>query len=408
MQTKQVVFSSFLLLIAGACHQASAASVELGPRPYYLLDKMQDGPLKDKLMECAKQDKPQQRSTFSISHRGAPLFFPEHTYESYRAAERMGAGIMECDVAFTQDKQLVCRHAQNDLHTTTNILTTPLAAKCSQPFVPAHGEKPAKAECRTSDITLAEFNSLQGKMDGFNPQATTAEAYQHGTPGWRTDLYAAEGGKLMTHAESIKLFKSFGVKFTPELKTPVVDMPFHGLTQQAYAQMLVDDYKQAGIPAKDVYLQSFNIADVLYWIAHEPEFGKQAIMLDGRETSMGFDPNDAATFQPSMQQLAEMGIRYIGPPLWMLVTVKDGQLAPSVYAEEANKAGLKIIAWSLERSGPLVAGGGWYYQSVAPIIHSDAMVYPLLDVLSQQIGVAGIFADWPATVTFYANCMGLN
>ncbi len=34
----------------------------------------------------------------------------------------MGAGIVECDVTFTKDHQLVCRHAQNDLHTTTNIL----------------------------------------------------------------------------------------------------------------------------------------------------------------------------------------------------------------------------------------------------------------------------------------------
>jgi glycerophosphoryl diester phosphodiesterase len=49
----------------------------------------------------------------------------------------MGAGIVECDVTFTKDKELVCRHAQNDLHTTTNILATPLAAKCVQPFTPA-------------------------------------------------------------------------------------------------------------------------------------------------------------------------------------------------------------------------------------------------------------------------------
>jgi glycerophosphoryl diester phosphodiesterase len=36
----------------------------------------------------------------------------------------MGAGILECDVTFTKDQKLVCRHAQNDLHTTTNILVT--------------------------------------------------------------------------------------------------------------------------------------------------------------------------------------------------------------------------------------------------------------------------------------------
>jgi glycerophosphoryl diester phosphodiesterase len=49
----------------------------------------------------------------------------------------MGAGILECDVTFTKDKQLVCRHAQNDLHTTTNILVTPLAKTCIKPFTPA-------------------------------------------------------------------------------------------------------------------------------------------------------------------------------------------------------------------------------------------------------------------------------
>ena len=49
----------------------------------------------------------------------------------------MGAGILECDVTFTNDGQLVCRHDQCDLHTTTNILVTPLAAKCSEPFSPA-------------------------------------------------------------------------------------------------------------------------------------------------------------------------------------------------------------------------------------------------------------------------------
>ena len=83
--------------------------------------------------------------------------FPEHTKESYEAAARMGAGIVECDVTFTKDKALVCRHAQNDLHTTTNILATPLAAKCTKGFTPHDpvANTPASAECRTSDITLA-------------------------------------------------------------------------------------------------------------------------------------------------------------------------------------------------------------------------------------------------------------
>ncbi|WP_239649912.1 glycerophosphodiester phosphodiesterase family protein [Methylocucumis oryzae] len=55
--------------------------------------------------------------------------FPEHTEQSYKAGAKMGAGILECDVTFTKDKELVCRHSQCDLHTTTNILATDLAAK---------------------------------------------------------------------------------------------------------------------------------------------------------------------------------------------------------------------------------------------------------------------------------------
>jgi len=140
----------------------SAEPVTLGPRPYFLVDQMDEGALKDKLSGCKDQlPKP---SMFSISHRGAPLMFPEHTAESYRAAAIMGAGIVECDVTFTADFQLVCRHAQDDLHTTTNILATPLAAKCSAPFRPATAATPASADCRTSDLTLAEFRTLRGSQ----------------------------------------------------------------------------------------------------------------------------------------------------------------------------------------------------------------------------------------------------
>jgi glycerophosphoryl diester phosphodiesterase len=28
----------------------------------------------------------------------------------------------------------------------------------------------------------------------------------------------------------------------------------------------------------------------------------------------------------------------------------------------------------------------------------------VIDVLAQQVGVRGIFSDWPGTITYYANC----
>lgn len=382
---------------------------EVGPRPFHLVDTMKEGPLKDQLAQCKG---PFTTKNFSISHRGAPLQFPEHTREGYLAAAQMGAGVIECDVAFTKDRELVCRHAQCDLHTTTDILARPeLAAKCSQGFQPADpatGRK-ASAKCCTSDLTLAEFRSLKPKMDAGNPNATNVADYMNATSRWRTDLYV-DRATLMSHKDYIELVKSLGLKFTPELKAPEVAMPFEGsYTQQNYAQQLINEYKAAGIDPGDVYAQSFQLDDVLYWLKAEPAFGAQAVYLDGRdETDTGFDNMKAETWKPSMQELADKGVKILAPPLWMLVTAKDGKIVPSLYAQEANKAKLGLIAWSLERSGPLKDGGGYYYQSIKSVTDRDGDTLSLLDVLAREIGVIGVFSDWPATTTFYANCMKLN
>ncbi|WP_282127394.1 glycerophosphodiester phosphodiesterase family protein [Roseobacter litoralis] len=385
---------------------ALADPITTGPRPLYLIDQMAPGPLRDKLLSCAGD--PVQRTLFSIGHRGAPLQFPEHTVESNMAAARMGAGILECDVTFTSDKELVCRHAQNDLHTTTNILATDLAANCTAGFVPADGDAKASAECRTSDITLAEFRTLTGKMDAANTNARTVEEYMDGTAGWRTDLYAADGGDLMTHAESIALFKSLGAKFTPELKSPAVDMPYDGFTQEGYAQKLIDEYKSADIPASDVWAQSFNLDDVLYWIRAEPEFGAQAVYLDGSYRIEGWNPDAPETWTHQMDDLKAMGVNYIAPPTWVLMTLDGGKIVPTRYAIDARAAGIDIITWTMERSGPLQDGGGWYYQSIKDVTNSDGVMYEVIDVLAQDVGVRGIFSDWPATISYYASCMGLE
>lgn len=379
-------------------------SIQLGPRPYYLVDNMDEGPLKDKLESCA--DGPFRRSDFSIGHRGACLQFPEHTKESYEAAARMGAGIMECDVTFTKDRELVCRHSQCDLHTTTNILATELGAKCTQPFVPADpvAGTPASAMCCTSDITLEEFRTLCGKMDASNPRATTVAEYLGGTPSFRTDLYAT-CGTLLTHAESIELFDSMGLKFTPELKAASVPMPYEGdFSQEDYAQKLVDEYLAAGINPRRVFAQSFNLNDVLYWLDNAPRFGRQAVYLDDRvDQAGGYDVAVA-----SMGDIAAQGVKIIAPPMWALVTLDGtGKIVPSTYATAAKGAGLDIITWTLERSGPLATGGGYYYQSVTDSIDNDGDTFTMLDVLAKDVGVLGVFSDWAATVTYYANCMDL-
>jgi glycerophosphoryl diester phosphodiesterase len=401
---KRCLFAT--VAVAALAAPAFSESIQLGPRPFFLVDQMAEGELKDKLASCP--DGPFERKLFSIGHRGAALQFPEHTLESYRAGARMGAGIVECDVTFTADKELVCRHAQDDLATTTNILATDLAQKCTAGFTPAQGDAPAGAECRTSDLTLAEFKSLKGKMDASDETATDIESFMAATPDFRTDLYAAEAGTLMTHKEAITLLKGLGVKFTPELKSPAVEMPFDGFSQEDFAQKMIDEYKEAGVPASDVFPQSFNLEDVLYWIENAPEFGAQAVYLVEWPEDRPFDEQDPATWSEDFESLKAQGVNYLAPSMNMLVTAEGEAIVPSEYAKRAKAAGLKLITWTLERSGPLSTGGGWYYASINDVIHSDGQMYEVLDVLAQDVGVVGVFSDWPATVSYYANCMGLD
>ena len=388
---KRTLVLSILAAVA-ANAQAESQPLTYGVRPFYLIDNLEDGAFKQELLACAQQTP--KKTEFAIGHRGASLQFPEHTRDSYLAGAREGAGILECDVAFTKDKELVCRHAQNDLHNTTNILATPLAE------FDASGKlvKEAEVECRTTDITLAEFKSLKGKMDGGNKEARTVEEYMNGTPDWRTNLYA-QNGELMTHKESIELFKQLGVKMTPELKEPVVPMPFDGFTLEDYAQKMLDDYTAAGVPASDVYPQSFQPEVIRYWLKTGGEFAKQAVFLD--------ETLDTAPRIKEMPEWRKAGLNYLSPAMPMLVKDEGSKLVPSDYAKAAKDNGFKLITWTLERSGPLARGGGWYFTGIENHAKKDGDTYKYLDVLAKDVGISGIFSDWPATVTYYANCKGL-
>ncbi|MDO9236463.1 MAG: glycerophosphodiester phosphodiesterase family protein [Aquabacterium sp.] len=424
MKTRFTSFFTSLLFTAAAAFTVSACAgerregrandddhghkesfnVQVGQRPFYLVEGMDPSPLKTKLQQC--ESRPFYRSKFSVSHRGAPLEFPEHSRESYEAAHRMGAGIIECDVTFTKDGQLVCRHSECDLHTTTNIVNTPLNQSCTVPWT-AGGPAP---KCCASDLTLTEFKSLKAKMDASNPSATTSAGFLGGTPDWRTDLYTGRpAGNVVTLKEHIALMKQWGVSQTPELKggdAARIQAIFGGQVQ--YAQKMIDTYKEAGIDPKKVYAQSFNIDDVLYWIKNEPAFGKHALYLDSIDPSI----NIPRLSNARLAELKAAGVQYISPPMYALLDVNaDNEIVPSQYARDIKAAGFKIIAWSFERVDLTkgAAGKGSYYMfdPQGKAIKKDSDMLKALDVLARQVGVDGMFSDWPGTVTYYANCMGL-
>lgn len=404
--------------------EARGAGVDVGPRPHFLVAAMEESLLKRRLERCAGE--PVRRTDFSIGHRGAPLQFPEHTRESYEAAARMGAGIVECDVTFTRDGTLVCRHAQDDLHTTTDILATPLASSCVTPFTPAQLDaqgrtvQPAAARCRTSDLTLKEFRTLRGKMDAANSAATTPQQYLGGTAGWRTDLYTSRG-TLMTFRESIALNQKLGVKHTPELKAgDAASIAAVFGSQERYAQALVNELAAAGVRPKDAWPQSFNVNDVLYWVRNTA-YGAQSVFLvdyDAAADNIVLADTTGRRLVTRAEQLAffrtlrQANVRVIAPAMPALLSVSGNSVVPSQLAIDLKAMGFEIITWTFERSDLRkgASGAGFYYDfdAAGAAIRSDGDMYKALHVLAKDVKILGIFSDWPATVSYYASCMGLK
>jgi glycerophosphoryl diester phosphodiesterase len=214
----------------------------------------------------------------------------------------------------------------------------------------------------------------------------------------------------LTHAESIQLIKSLRGKFTPELKFP--DNPDRVIaifgSQEKYAQTMIDEYKDAGIHPKDVWPQSFNVGDILYWIQNEPEFGKQAVYLDDWSPP-AFPPLTL----DELKQLKQQGVKIIAPPIPALLAVNAaGEIVPSQYAMDIKGLGFDIITWTFERSdlrrGASAAGFYYAFDPTGAAVKTDSDMYKALDVLARKVKILGIFSDWPATVTYYANCMGLK
>ena len=227
---------------------------------------------------------------------------------------------------------------------------------------------------------------------------------------WRTDLYTGRG-TLLTLKESIALNRSLGVKHTPELKAgnPARVNQVFG-SQANYAQAMINEFKRAGVKPRDVFAQSFNLADVTYWVTHEPAFGKQAVYLDDVDPGAGIPPLTAA----ELVAVRNQGVRIFAPPIPALLAVdaSTNTLVPSQYAKDIKAAGLGIITWSFERADLRrgAAFGGFYaaYDPEGRVVKKDSDMYLALDTLAQDVGILGIFSDWPATVSYYASCMGLE
>jgi glycerophosphoryl diester phosphodiesterase len=188
-------------------------------------------------------------------------------------------------------------------------------------------------------------------------------------------------------------------------------MPFNGYTQEQYARDMLNMFVDKGIDPNRVWPQSFLPADIYQWLEEYPDtFGPQAVYLD----EDGDTPETFVTAVARLPALKAKGVNIIAPPFNYLITVggeNNDTLIPSAYATAAKAAGLSIISWSFERSGPLAdvyANENYYFSTFASAISYDGQAFDVLNVLANEIGIIGMFSDWSSTVGYFANCFGIK
>jgi glycerophosphoryl diester phosphodiesterase len=172
---------------------------------------------------------------------------------------------------------------------------------------------------------------------------------------------------------------------------------------------MIDEFKAAGVNPRNVFAQSFNKDDLLYWVRNEPRFGRQAVFLDSIDPTV--NPPIPRLTLAELKELKRQGVRIIAPPMFALLAVEQGEIVPSQYARDIRGLGFDIITWTFERSdlrqGAAPAGFYYLFDPFGEVVKKDSDMYLALDALAREVGIRGIFSDWAATVTYYANCMGL-
>ena len=153
------------------------------------------------------------------------------------------------------------------------------------------------------------------------------------------------------------------------------------------------------------------MADVLYWIKSEPRFGQQAVYLDDIDPTV--NPPLPRLSLAELKQLKRQGVQIIAPPIPALLAVDDAT-ARSCPRSTRRTSGHRLRHHHvvLRARGPAQGRRDrrvlLHVRPDQPGVKKDSDMYKALDVLAARIGVLGVFSDWPATVTYYASCMGLK
>jgi glycerophosphoryl diester phosphodiesterase len=281
---------------------------------------------------------PQRPTPFSVAHRGASAYAPEHTLASYRLALEQGADYVEQDLGITRDGVLVC------LHDVTLERTTDVEEVFPDRF---------------TEVTERGVTTRRWFVDDF----TLAEVKQLDAGSWFAPQFA--GARVATFQEAIDLVKGTAGIF-PELKGPG-RLRDKGISmEEAVARVLrangLVDATVAGRPA--VLLQSFEEASVR----------SLARLLPSMPRTLLIGTPDAARW------LTPEGFRALATFATGIGPAKALIAERPAMVREAQAAGLTVVPYTF-RVGAVLPG----YDDVTAEMRAFLVEY----------GVDGLFTDNP-------------
>ncbi len=304
-----------------------------------------------------------------IAHRGASGYLPEHTIAAKAMAFAQGADFIEQDLVMTKDDEIVVLH-DHLLDTVTNV----------RDLFPDRAR--ADGSYYVVDFTLAEIRRL-AVTERFEKDDVKLAVYEDRFPLGKSSF------RINTFAEEIELIQGLNkttgrnVGIYPEIKSPA----FHRAESKDISAAVLRTLKQYGYTTKQdlVFLQCFD--------THELQRIHQQL-LPGMDMSiplvqlLGTGPKyESALTEQGLSMIATFADG-IGPSIELIVAPNSSRsdLKVSELVDQAHKLGLVVHPYTFRRD-ELPSYADSYQQ--------------LLEIYLDDIGVDGVFTDFPDLATAY-------
>jgi glycerophosphoryl diester phosphodiesterase len=308
---------------------------------------------------------------FVIGHRGASGERPEHTLAAYALALDHGADFIEPDVVPTKDGHLVARH-ESEISGTTDVAERPeFAARRTTRTIDGQ----TVTGWFTEDFTLAELKTLFARER--LPQLRPANS-------------AFKDKRIATLDEVIALAKARRRGVVAEIKHSSY---FAGIGLPVEARLIETFARHGWTRASDpAWIESFEVGNLRALRKATKLRLVQLVDDKGAPVDRAMSSYAAMITPDGLERIATYADAIGAAKALVIPRDEEGRsLAPTTLVQQAHKAGLKVIVWTLRsenfflpaelRDGPDPRAVGRAEQEVRAFAAA---------------GVDGIFTDHPA------------